>query len=258
MSDEVVIGIQKNYVINLLEKGKRVDERELNEYRPIQIEKNIISVAEGSARVKLGNTDVLVGIKVSSGSPFPDTPTKGVLTTNAELVPMASPNFESGPPGPNAVELARVVDRGIRGSEAVDMEKLCIEEGEKVWIVFIDIHILDYDGNLFDAASIGAIAALSTAVIPAERFELEKDIKLPVNQIPVASTYVKIGDKILVDPGLEEELIADARLTVTTDNDGNIRAMQKALSGSFTVQEIQDIIKRSQEHGKIIRKLIKE
>lgn len=253
MSDEIVTEIRRNYVLNLLEKGKRVDERDFNEYRPITIEKNVIDVAEGSARVSIGKTDVLAGIKISKGEPFPDTPTKGVLTTNAELVPMASPTFESGPPGRNAVELARVVDRGIRGSEAVDLEKLCITEGEKVWIVFIDIHILDYDGNLFDAAALGAIAALSSTIVPAKKHEIGEDFKLPIQQYPIACTFAKLGNNIIVDPNLDEESIAHARLTVSTDNDENIRAMQKGLSGSFSFDEIKEIIRSSQEHGKTMR-----
>ncbi len=61
------------------------------------------------------------------GTPFADTPDKGVLSTNAELIPMGSPNFEAGPPDEHSIELARVVDRGIRESEMIDLEKMCIE-----------------------------------------------------------------------------------------------------------------------------------
>ena len=48
-----------------------------------------------------------------------------------ELVPFASPMFESGPPREDAIELARVVDRGIRHSEIVDKKKLCITPGKE-------------------------------------------------------------------------------------------------------------------------------
>lgn len=258
MTNEVVTEIQRNYIHNLLEKGKRIDDRGFNEYREIKIEKNVIKVAEGSARVKIGNTDIMAGVKISVGEPFPDTPNLGVLTTNAELIPMASPEFESGPPGQDAVELARVVDRGIRGSEAIDLEKLCIVEGEKVWIVFIDIHVLDFDGNLFDASSLGAMAALCSTTVPAEKFEISENIRLPIKQYPITCTFAKIGDTIIVDPNFDEETIAKARLTVTTDNEGNIRAMQKGLSGSFCFDDLKEIIKLSKEHGKIIRKKLLE
>ena len=109
-----------------IEEEKRLDQRALTDYRPVSIEQGVIEKAEGSARVLLGKTEVLVGVKVETGTPYPDTPNNGVMTVNAELVPLASPKFEPGPPGEQAIELARIVDRGIRESEAIDTEKLCI------------------------------------------------------------------------------------------------------------------------------------
>jgi exosome complex component RRP42 len=214
------------------------------------------------------------------GEPYPDTPDTGVLTTAAELIPLASPDFESGPPRENAIELARVVDRGIRESEIIDINKLCIVPEKMVWIVFIDIHILDYDGNLFDAASLASLAALSTTKVPYERFKekLEKeklklehdkdklkaiekylkdhtkDYDLPIKEPPISCTSAKLNNIVVIDPSLDEEEIADARLTVATDNNGDIRAMQKGLNGSFTKEEIQKVIKVSIDNGREIRK----
>ncbi|MFA5772174.1 MAG: exosome complex protein Rrp42 [Thermoplasmata archaeon] len=257
--EEIVADIKKDYIYHLAETGKRVDNREFDEVRPIKIETGVVSSAEGSARVKLGSTDVLVGIKMSVGEPFPDTPNSGVLTTNAEMIPMASPTFESGPPSKDAIELARVVDRGIRESESIDLEKLCITPGEKVWILFIDTHILDYGGNLIDAAAIGAISALKTTTVPSSTIlPGTENFQLPVNHLPIACTVAKFGNYMVVDPGLDEELIADARLTVTTDEHGNIRAMQKGLSGSFTLDEVEKIVKLSSHIGKEIRKKLPE
>ncbi|MCW3976698.1 MAG: RNA-binding protein, partial [Candidatus Bathyarchaeota archaeon] len=131
---------------DLVSLGKRLDERGLMDYREAQVETGVVEKAEGSARVRLGKTEVLVGIKIGIGEPFSDVPNQGVLTVNAELVPLASPTFEPGPPGEDAIELARVVDRGIRESKAIDLENLCIEPGKKVFIVFIDLYVLNYDG----------------------------------------------------------------------------------------------------------------
>jgi exosome complex component RRP42 len=101
----------------MIEKGKRLDGRGLKTTGKSKIEQGLIEKAEGSARVLLGKTEVLVGIKVETGTPFPDTPNEGVMTVNAELVPLASPTFEPGPPDENSIELARIVDRGIRESK---------------------------------------------------------------------------------------------------------------------------------------------
>jgi exosome complex component RRP42 len=199
----------------------------------------------------------MVGVKMAPGEPYPDTQDSGVLTTAAELIPLASPTFESGPPSPVAIELARVVDRGIRESKTVDFKKLCITLGEKVWVLFLDIHVLDYDGNLFDAASLGALSALANTVVPANRFELGEDFKLSVEHYPISCTSVKIGNTLMLDPSLDEETVADARLTVSIDENGDIRAMQKGLNGSFTLDEINSIINLSKIKGNKIRGLIK-
>ncbi|MHC1582341.1 MAG: exosome complex protein Rrp42, partial [Candidatus Syntropharchaeia archaeon] len=214
----------------------------------------------GSAHVILGDTQVLVGIKMQPGEPFPDTPDKGVIITNAELVPLASPTFEPGPPNEDAIELARVVDRGVRESGAVDLEKLCIEEGEIVWIIFIDIHVLDDDGNLTDASSLGAIAALLNTTIPNERYEIaEKDEKLPIRDIPIAVTSVEFEGEIMVDPSLDEENIASSKLTVISNIDGSLCGIQKSGAGLLLPEQIEKMVDLSIEKGKEIRnKFFKE
>ncbi len=256
MVQSVVSEIKRGHIHKLLSTGKRVDGRSLEEFRNISIETNYVETAQGSARVRLGNTDVLVGVKMEVGQPFADTPDKGVLTTNAELIPMASPTFESGPPDENAIELARVVDRGIRESEMIDLQKLCIKKGEEVWINFVDIYVLDYDGNLFDACFLGAMAALKSAVVPAAENEKGEDYPMPIKRIPISCTAVKIENSILFDPTLDEEKVAEARLTVTTDENGDLRAMQKGLPGAFTLDEVRQIIDSARRVSKDLRNLI--
>ncbi len=256
MSNEVISELMREHVVKLVASGRRGDGRSLEETRKLTIQKNYVKTAEGSARVRLGNTDVLVGVKISTGEPYPDTPNSGVLTTSCELIPMASPTFESGPPSPTAIELARVVDRGIRETKTVDMQKLVITPGEKVWILFIDIHALDYDGNLFDAASYGTLAALSSATMPGAKIG-GADQPLPVDHWPVSITAAKIRDKIVFDPQLDEEKIANARLTVATDENGDIRAMQKGLSGSFSYDEVRYVISTARRLGNGIRGIIR-
>jgi len=264
--------IKRDYFYNLVKNGKRADGRKFDEFRNIEIETGFISKAEGSSRVKIGNTQVVAGIKMDIGDPYPDSPEKGVMMTAAELIPLASPDFEAGPPREDAIELARVVDRGIRESEVIGLDKLCIEPGEKVWMVFIDIHIIDFDGNLFDAASLAALAALFNTIVPIERMrpnlerlqekipsiknyleENPKDYQLPMNEPPISCTSVKFNDVVVLDPSLDEEEIAEVRLTVATDKNGDIRAMQKGLNGSLTIEEIKKVIKASIDNGREIR-----
>ncbi len=259
--DDIIVDIKRDYILSLLSQGKRQDDRGFDDYRPITLETGAADKADGSALVKIGSTQVMVGVKMKIGEPFSDMPASGVLMTNTELIPLASPSFEKGPPGENSVELSRVVDRGIRESQCIDLSKLCITEGEKVWMVFVDIHVLDYDGNLFDASSLGSIAALLDTRIPKVEDgrviygELTKE-KLPVMDKPVETTYAKIGNSIILDPCLEEELVMDSRLTVATTEKGEICAMQKGGSGTFTRDEILDIVSKSRKKCKELRKYL--
>src|SRR5438128_8855718 len=82
-----VAKLEQKTVVDLIAKGNRIDERGHDSYRPITIQTGVIEKANGSAQIFLGKTRVLVGIKVETGEPFPDTPEEGVLTVNAELVP---------------------------------------------------------------------------------------------------------------------------------------------------------------------------
>lgn len=249
----VLTRVKQKQIVQLLETEKRLDGRGLTDYREFKLEQGIIERAEGSAHVKLGNTEVVVGIKVEMGEPFSDTPEEAVLTVNAELTPLASPDFEAGPPDETSIELARIVDRGIRESKAVDMTKLVIEPGKKVFVVFVDVFILNHDGNLIDAAALAAVAALMNTKM--HSYEVEDGevrfktgyMQLPMKDHPITVTCAKIGDKIVVDPGLDEEQAMEARLSMAIDDDGNICAIQKGGSGFFTPEQVIAVSKLAQE-----------
>ncbi len=238
MSNEVMSILKKDYIYNLMLKGKREDGRTFDEIRDIDLRTNVIEKAEGSAWIKLGETEILVGVKLQVGTPFPDSPGEGVIITSMELNPIASPEFEAGPPKENAIEMARVTDRGIRESGAIDLSKLCITEGEEVWIIFIDIHVLNNSGNIQDASSLGAIAALLTATVPGKREGRGEDIPLPIRDMPISVTLVDIGGEVMVDPDLDEENVCDCRITIVSNQDGSISGMQKSGDGALTEEKL--------------------
>ena len=252
----------KKHVVMLLESDKRLDGRKPLEYRkPLKVEYEFTKTAEGSARVTIGETEVMVGVKMELGTPYPDTPDKGTIIVGAELLPLSNPEFESGPPGIQAIELARVVDRGIRESKTIDFKKLCVKEGEKVWLVIIDIISLNCSGNLFDASALAAYAALQNTVFPkidGEKVDYKEKTskKLKLENIPLSVTVCKIGNKYIVDPTTEEEKVIDARLTVATKEDGTLCALQKG-EGPLTHEEIMQMIDIGVEKGKELRGALK-
>ncbi len=263
----IVPELKKQTLLALLQKGLRPDKRDLTTPRDISIQTGVIEKAEGSALVKLGKTQVLAGVKIEVGSPFRDTPDEGVITVNAEFVPLASPYFEPGPPDENAIELARVVDRSLREVGAVDRKSLVLIPGEKVWIVFVDLYILDHDGNLFDASMLATMAALLDARLP-DYEELEtgeivvnkekKTDPLKIDHVVVTSTVARIGDYYIVDPTLEEEVVADTRLVIAFDEKGRIVGMQKTGQASLTRDEVLKVINIGREAAKIYFKSLEE
>ena len=262
MSSIMISRIRERQIAQLISRGKRLDGRGQTEYRPIQIETGVIEKAEGSARVSLGKTIVMVGVKIGIGEPFSDRPNEGVLTVNSELVPLASPEFEAGPPGRESIELARVVDRGIRESKAIELEKLCIVPGKKVFVAFIDVYVLNHDGNLIDASALAALAALMNTKI--FNYEIEDGeiikkpgyISLPLRNYPTTITLANINGKMIIDPWLDEEQVMKTRFTVTFTKDGNICAIQKGGQGTLTPQQIIDAVQIASEKADELRKLV--
>ncbi|MFX0053977.1 MAG: exosome complex protein Rrp42 [Promethearchaeota archaeon] len=265
-SSEIISHIDRGYVADLLNKGERVDSRAFDEYREITIEPNPVAAkAEGSAIVRIGGTSVVAGVKVLTGAPYPDTPDEGVTMVTAELAPMASPLFELGPPKEPAIELARVVDRGVRESETMDAKALCIEPGKLVYMVFADVYTLEYDGNLIDASSIAVNAALLGTRFPEVKLEdgeevtTGKMLALPLQNMAIEHTVAKIGEHVVIDPIIKEEMVMDCRLTMAVDKNDNFTAMQKGGGvGPMSLEMIDHSMGMALDRAKEIRELITE
>ncbi len=253
---DIVPDLKVEQIKRLAASGGRLDGRGLDQFRDIEIQRDVLGSAEGSARIKLGKTELIVGIKVGMGQPYSNKPDHGMLATSVELKPIAHHSFDQNITKPMSIEISRVVDRGIRESGMIDLKSLCLESGRKCWMVNLDIMVLNFDGNLIDASTIGSLVALSGTTVPASLFDLGEDFPLPIGNMPISTTFVKIGEHILIDPTGTEEAVADARLTITTDASGDMRAMQKGLSGALYYEDVTKAIEHSIKTGKNIREII--
>lgn len=264
MSQRIVPAVKRRQIIELSESGKRLDGRTLTDYRDITIQTGIVEKADGSAMVSIGGTKVIAGIKFEIGDPFPDIPNEGVMQVGAEFVPFASPEFEPGKPDEVAVELARVVDRGLRESKVLDTSKLCIVPGKKVWIVHADVYILDHCGNLIDTAALAALSAMLTASMPEACVDGDsitltgRRLPMPITDIPINVTLAKIGNKLFVDPSFEEEEVLDCRFSVAFKENGMLCAIQKGESGYLTPEEILRAVEIAKDKSQEIRKKVVE
>ncbi len=235
----------------LFSQGMRFDGRKLLEFRDIDLSYDVSNKSEGSARVKIGKTDIIVGVKLSVGEPYPDSPEDGNLICTAELLPMASSKFESGPPAFQAIELGRLVDRAIRESGMIDFSKLSISK-DKVWNIYLDIYPINADGNLIDAATLAAVAALKNAKLP----KLDEDGKidysvrkgsLPLSKetFPISLSFFKLEDSIILDPNAEEEGACESRINFGISKWNKhymINSCQKVGDLTFSSEELAKIM----------------
>jgi len=259
----IVEHLRKQQMWDALAKGKRLDGRDFDDQRPLEIEPDVIKKANGSARVKLGHSEVIAGVKISTGEPFEGLENKGALIVSAEVLPVASPHAEPGPPDEEVVELARVVDRGVRESEMIDLDKLVLVPGKIVYTTFVDCSVVNTDGNLFDTTSYAVVTALLSARLPVLEMQGDKVVdtgetrEMPVTAIPVSITAARIGDYVLIDPAAEEEACMDARITITTNEEG-FCAIQKGYTGSFSADQIKKAAKTARIKGEEVRAKLKE
>jgi len=255
---EIVPRLLKDQLLKLAEKNDRIDGREQYQRRNVDLEVNVLTNAEGSAKVVWGGTIVYAGVKFEIRTPWPDRPTEGSLMCGAELRPVANLKYEPGPPSAESIELGRVVDRGIRESGCINMEELCIVPGEKVWGVMLDIHVMSDKGNIFDACALAGIAALKTAIVPAERFDVGDDHQLPVSKLPIMASYRKVGNRFVYDPCEEEELGGDERVHITLGDDGHVHSLQKGLKGTFSTSDFAEIFANANEQANELREMVEE
>ena len=249
-----------SHLLNALRADARYDGRKKIDFRDIEIEFGVSNTADGSAKIKAGNTEIIIGVSLSVGAPFPDRPDEGALMVSAELLPIAHNRIEMGPPGIDAIEISRVIDRSIRESGAIDVKDLCIVPGEKVWIVSVDVVPINHDGNIIDLGAIGAIAALQKTTFPNldednkadYKHHTDKPIKLLHKPIPI--TVCKIKDQLFVDPLKVEEDQLDARLTITVLENGKICSLQKGGESGLTSEELKQAFDLATEKAAELQK----
>ncbi|VVB99988.1 Exosome complex component Rrp42 [uncultured archaeon] len=257
---ETINEIKRDTLNALLSAGKRGDNRGMMDYRTINVQAAPLQNPEGSAMASIGRSQVMAGVKFDVAKPFPDRPTEGVLSTSADLLPLASHLFETGPPSDESIELARVVDRGIRSANIIDLNSFFLEE-DKVLAVYLDIFILDHDGNLIDASALAAMQALLSARMP--KVEEGKIIrgefagKLALKDKVVTCTFGKLGERIFLDPSLDEEKGMDARMTLAT-TPTHICAGQKGGWGAFSEKDLMELAEISLQKGAELRSLLKD
>ncbi|EEF31262.1 exosome complex component RRP45A [Ricinus communis] len=261
---------EKKFIESALDSDLRIDGRNSHEFRKLTIK---FGREDGSSEVQLGQTHVMGFVTSQLVQPYRDRPNEGSLSIFSEFSPMADPSFEPGRPGESAVELGRIIDRGLRESRAVDTESLCVLAGKLVWAIRIDLHILDNGGNLVDAANIAALAALLTFRRPECTLggedgqqvivhppEVKEPLPLIVHHLPIAVTFAFFSSEhtMVVDPTHNEEAVMTGRMTVTVNANGDICSIQKAGGEGVMQSRIMHCLRVASRNAESITKKIKD
>ncbi|XP_015585207.1 exosome complex component RRP42 [Cephus cinctus] len=247
MADIPLSLAEKTFILHGVDANFRNDGRIRNEYRAMELETKLMPQTNGSARIRLGNTDVLVGVKVEVDTPFPDNPFEGKLEFFVDCSANATPAFEGKGGDSLATEISNTLALAYQSPHAINLKTLSILPHQQCWKIYVDILILQCGGNLFDAVSIAVKAALYSTEIPKVTaatldggkpdIQLSDDpydcIKLDAKNFPVLVTLCKIGDNCVVDPSSEEETCSSASIVLSTLPDGRFTSVVKMGHGSL-------------------------
>uniref|UniRef100_A0A3B4B6C4 Exosome complex component RRP45 n=1 Tax=Periophthalmus magnuspinnatus TaxID=409849 RepID=A0A3B4B6C4_9GOBI len=261
MKDTPLSNCERDFLLKAIEEKKRLDGRQTYDYRNIKI---TFGTDYGCCFVDLGKTRVMAQVSCELVAPKETRPNEGILFFNIELSPMASPAFEPGRQSELSVKLNRQLERCFRNSKCIDTESLCVVSGEKVWQIRVDVHTLNHDGNLMDAASIAAITALCHFRRP--------DVSIQGEEITVVSaqhsTVCLIYCTSNLDPCEREERVMDGLLMIAMNKHREICSIQSSGGimllkeqvlrcskiASVKVSEITELISKALENDKKARK----
>lgn len=240
--------------------GCRADGRGCLARRSMSLKCGVLDSANGSALLKLSQTHVLVGVKADITAPMPGAADRGMVVVNVECCPSAAPEFEGRGGQELNRELACVVEKMI--SCNMDLKSLVIIEGEQCWRLNIDAVVLESGGNLFDAITFAARAALYNTRLPrievvsrgeGQEIELSDDplecTSIDVSSVPLCITLVIIGEHFVVDATLEEEVCMKARVSVAVNSDGKYCGVEKGGKGGVDPSKLCEVLHVAQKLG---------
>lgn len=254
---------EETYIIHGAEDNIRDDGRSQIQYRPIEIETGIIPSAMGSARVLLGNTDVIACVKANTITPSWDKPNEGKLQIHVDLSATALPRFEGRRGEQMSEEISTILNKAY---ESIRLESFCIAPHVKAWVVDVDISVLSFNGNIYDAISFAVKAALATSAIPnmvaAEEDEGERELQITddpfdtwtpdVSNIPCLVTLSKVGDSVLVDTTRNEEQCCSFTCILAVTESGKIMSTFKIGPGSVQPSTFRKLISEASNIGRAI------
>ncbi|KAJ5143624.1 Exoribonuclease phosphorolytic domain 1 [Penicillium bovifimosum] len=212
---------ERDFILEALGQNLRLDGRQFDEYRPLNIS---FGEEYGHVKLQLGKTSIIVRISAEITKPFEDRPFDGSFNINMELSNMGSPAWENGRSNDLEPYVLEALDRIIRHSNALDTESLCILKGVSCWAIRADIHVIDFDGNITDAACIGVMAGLQHFRRPDS---VVKDGRVIVYGLEQRVPCFNDSKQVIVDATRKEEQAAEGDLVIGINSAGDVCYISK-------------------------------
>ncbi len=216
----------------------RIDGRNNDQLRPVEIIPGYLKFAEGSVLITCGNTRVLCAASVEERTP-PHVPEgEGWVTAEYSMLPRANRERSKRDVAklklsPRSAEIQRLVGRSLRS--CVDMKKL----GERT--ITIDCDVIQGDGGTRTASVTGGYVALSLALHKLVEDGLLDEMPL-VDCVAAVSAGI-VNDELLLDLCYEEDSAAQVDFNCVMTGSGKLVELQGTGEGrAFTIAEQRALV----------------
>lgn len=139
MANILLSDAEKTFILHGVEDNLRCDGRIRCDYRPMEIETGIVTHANGSCRLRLANTDVLVAVKSEIDIPPLENPDEGKITFFVDCSANAAPEFEGRGGEELAMEFSNTLESAYRSRQAFNLKNLCILPQQRCWKLYVDV-----------------------------------------------------------------------------------------------------------------------
>lgn len=228
----------------LYSQGKLVrgDQRQAVEMRHVEITPNVISSAEGSALIRLGETQVICTASVEDGVPqFMKGCGRGWITSEYAMIPRATDTrtpreATRGRQGGRTMEIQRLIGRSLRA--VTDLEAL----GERT--VWVDCDVIRADGGTRTASITGSLVAMGLAF--QRLFELKVLRRIPLKDYVAAISVGMVGREVLLDLDYIEDSNAEVDMNVVMTGSNELVEVQATAEGhAFSLDDLNQLVEAS-------------
>ncbi len=235
----------------------RIDRRQADQLRDVEIVPNVLRHAEGSCEIRWGNNRVLCAATVEGVVPkWLAGKGRGWVTAEYSMLPRSSKqrimrDSERIKPNSRAIEIQRIIGRSLRA--VVDLKAF----GERM--ITVDCDVIEADGGTRTASITGGFVALALAVQKLrEEQQVGKNATILTDYLAAVSVGIVEGNPVL-DLNYLEDSQAETDMNVVMTGSGDYVEIQGTAEGKvFSRGELDTLLGLAETGTKRLVELQKE